>query len=133
MSIYDTFSTDKTLEKEGIVLDYGEFKFTVARAGGSNTQYQRLLEAKTKPYRRAIDTGTFDSKRSNQLMVEVFSEAVIKGWEGVTDREGKKLAFNQKNCVQVLTDLPDLFQDIMQQAQNMALYKETVKEDAAKN
>ena len=134
MSLYNTFETDKSLERDGIVLDYGfnsknqPVQIRIARAGGANTKFAKVLEQKMKPYKRAIANDTMDNKVAEKLLVEAYADAVILGWEGVEDREGSPLEYNRDNVVKVLTDLPDLFIDIQQQSQKSALYRAELRE-----
>ena len=71
MSLYSQFGTDKTVEKEGVFLQYGTTKdgkpiqIKICRAGGANTAYNRAMEAKTKPYRRQLQNGTLDMEVMN--------------------------------------------------------------------
>lgn len=134
MSLYNTFETDKSLERDGIVLDYGfnsknqPIQIRIARAGGANTKFAKVLEQKMKPYKRAIANDTMDNKVAEKLLIEAYADAVILGWEGVEDREGSPLEYNRDNVVKVLTDLPDLFIDIQQQSQKSALYRAELRE-----
>lgn len=134
MSLYNTFETDKSLERDGIVLDYGfnsknqPIQIRIARAGGANTKFAKVLEQKMKPYKRAIANDTMDNKVAEKLLVEAYADAVVLGWEGVEDREGSPLEYNRDNVVKVLTDLPDLFIDIQQQSQKSALYRAELRE-----
>jgi hypothetical protein len=125
MSLYKKFATDENAEAgEGIVLDYGDgVKIRIHRAGGGNKAFARILEAKTKPYRRQIDNGTIDQDVMRRLMAEIYAKSVIIGWEGVTDEDDHPLAFTEENVVKVLLDLPDLFRDIQEAASNAALFR----------
>jgi len=123
-SPYELFGTNTDHETKGVEIDYGSFSITVARAGGSNRKYAKILEQKTKPIRRALATGQVDPKRVVAIMREVFAEAVVLDWQGVTDKEGKKLAFNTKNCIKLFEDLPDLFADIQNQASSLQLFQD---------
>lgn len=127
------FKTDPTLETKGIVLNYGDFKITVARAGGANKAYVKCLERKSRPYRRAIQAETMDNELATAMMREVYVESVVLGWEGVLDAKGKSLPFSKENALQLFTDLPDLFQDVMEQAGKAALFREEIRETEAKN
>jgi len=80
MSMYSQFATDTNLERAGIDLDYGEFRVRIARAGGSNKRYARVLETKMKPHRRALQAETLDPKRAERLLVESYAEGVILEW-----------------------------------------------------
>ena len=142
MSLYTQFKTDSKLETSGIVLDYGDFKVTVARAGGANKKFARLLNAKTKAYKRAIQTDTMDVEVGDKIVREVYAEAVVLNWEtkvegkfkqGIEAQDGKLLPFNRENLIKTFENVPDIFTDIQQQASTFALFRETVLEEESKN
>lgn len=149
MSLYSQFKTDKSIEKEGIVLNYGknskgkDIEIRIARAGGANVQYAKLLEAKTKPYRRQIQNETLDNEVAEKITQEVYARTVVLGWNGVEfpilDEKGEEtgsfeeLPFNEKNCIRLFQDLPDLWSDIQQQSQRSALFRAELLEQDAKN
>ncbi len=129
--IYELFTTDESLEKDGFVLEYGEASFVIARAGGANKKFQSLMERKMRPYRSAINAGTMDESTAEKLLAEAYADAVVLAWDGVTDQDGEELVFNRENVIKVLTDLPDLFRDIQEQSQRVANFtKESFQEDA---
>ena len=131
-NLYELFETDNTLETEGIWYTFDkDTKFLLARAGGANTRFTKVLEAKTRPYRRQIDNGTIDNDLGNQLLIEAFSEAVVLGWSGVTDKAGKEMKYSVANCVKLLTDLPDLFTELREEATRVANFRnEEIEADA---
>jgi hypothetical protein len=143
--MYKQFKTDKNLETKGVVIDYGSFRVTIARAGGSNKKFVRVLEAKTKPFRRAIQTETMDNERASSLMAEVYAEAIILNWESKVgkifkvgieppeDGGDKLLPVTTKNILSTFDNLPDLFTDLQQQANQVALFREVILEDDAGN
>jgi len=134
MNPYKMFGNDKTLEAEkGIALDYGDFQIRVARAGGSNSNFARMLRTKLKPYKRQVDLGTMDDAVAQKILAEVYAESVILGWSGVTDTNGDVLEFNTENAVKLLLDLPDLFTDIQRQAENFTNFRQAELEDEVKN
>ena len=131
-TVYQAFETSKDLEQAGIVVDYGAFKFTIARAGGANRKFSNLLDRKLRPHRRAIQAGMFDDDTAQRVLAECYAEAVILGWEGVTDRDGNPLAFTRDNCVRLLLDLPGLFEDLREQAQNASNFLAAERDLAGK-
>ena len=66
MSLYKLFKTDEKLETDGVWLEYGQteegkpIRIKIARAGGRNVAFAKALEKATRPYRKAIQTGTLD-------------------------------------------------------------------------
>jgi hypothetical protein len=133
MSPYTLFATDNRLEQDGILLDYGSFRLRIARAGGANRRFAQVLEAKLKPHRRQIQTETLADEVAHRLIVEAYAEAVLLGWEGVVDAGGQPMPFTRDNAVRLLTDLPDLFRDLQEQATKAALFRRQAEEADEKN
>lgn len=128
--LYNQFGTNKTLEKEGVWLEYGQtpdgkpVRIKVARAGGQNLAYQKQMEKATRPHKKALQTGTLDNAVAEKLFREVYADSVIVGWENITDADGKPLVFSRENVVKVMEDLPDLFADIREAAANMSIFRD---------
>lgn len=135
MSFYKTFGTDNELENgKGLDLDYGsDGVITIHRAGGANKKYSTVAAQRLKPYARKIQNGTADPETISRVMAEIYAEAVIIGWKGVKGQDGKALAFNKENVVKLLTDLPDLFEDIQDQATRLSNFRQEQNEEIAKN
>lgn len=143
MTMYKSFKTDQKAEQEGIILDYGDFRVTVSRAGGSNKKYLQLLETRVRPFQRAIQAGTFDNERSQELLKDVYASTVIRDWEvkvgtewqqGIENPDGgPPLVFSRENILLTFNNLPDLFADIMEQAGKAVLFRLALREEAAGN
>lgn len=142
MSMYKQFESDQNAEQNGIVLDYQTFRVTVARAGGSNKKFQKTLEAVTRPYLRAIKTETIDPDKANELMIQTYADSIILGWEtlrdgqwvrGIESKDGELLPFTKANVAATLTALPNLYDDIREQAANAVLFRLSTREAAAGN
>lgn len=119
---YEMFKTNKTLETEGVILDYGAFQITVARAGGSNKKFQKVLSDLAKPHMLSMKNQTMDQDLQDRLMVEAYAEAIILNWKGVCDESGKKIPFTKANTIKLFTDLPDLFQNVVEQASKFSMF-----------
>jgi len=154
MGLKGQFATDQSLETKGIVIDYGDDRIRIARAGGANKAFVRLLEAKTKPLRRAIAVGAIDNDRSLAIMREIYADTIILGWEanmGTLTRpewrsgirpsdagedvgnDKELLPVNKENILKVFNNLPDLFIDIQQQAAAGALFRAEINEQSVGN
>lgn len=154
-SLYAMFKTDKEVETKGILINYGDVRFRVARAGGANQKFKNTFQELSKPYRRQIDNETLDDETAERIGREVYARAVILSWETrkrdengdlvkddtgkvvwepvfVTDK-GERLEFNVKNVMRVLEELPDLFTDIKVMAQNHANYRRSEEAEDAGN
>ena len=142
MSMYDTFGTDKDLEKTGIYLEYETFRIKVARAGGGNKRYAKSLEAHTRPYRRALQTETLSNDRAMELLRLAYADSVVIDWEvkqgddwvqGIETESGDLLPFTRKNVLETFKKLPDLFTEVQEQAGRATLYRQMVLEEDAGN
>lgn len=142
-SIYGAFLTDAALEKTGIWLDYGQFRVRIGRQGGANKAFARILEARTKPYQRAIKTETIEPAMVEKIIREVFAEAVVLDWETKNEvgEWTKKIEFKDgtsgnpipANYVRVFEEIPDLFADIQEQATKVSNFRQAVREANAGN
>ncbi len=123
-SLYGLYATDTKREAEGFwhpITD--DIKFLLARAGGQNSVFSKALEVKIRPHRRQIDNEDMDTALANSIMVEVFAATVIKDWVGVTDDEGKDLPCTKENIIHILTELPELFNELRDVATKHANFR----------
>lgn len=130
---YAQFETSPDLERDGIVIDYGTFQFVIARAGGANADYERVLQRLVRPYRRAAQAGTLDSKVRDDLVRQAFSETVVKGWKGVKGRDGNEIPFSPVAARKLFEDLPELFADLLVQSMTVANFLREGREADAGN
>ncbi len=149
MSMYRQLETDKSLETKGVEVDYGSFRVTLARAGGANKRYEKILDAKSKPHRRAMKTETMDNEVAIGVMREVYADSIILHWESkdakdkwVVGIEAKPkkvgdpiniVPFNRDNVVQAMIDLPELLIWFKEDAEKLSLYLVQLLEDDVKN
>lgn len=145
-SMYNQFETNKKLEQEGIWIDYGDFRVLASHAGGSNKEYVKYLEQKTKPYRRAIAAGMFSEERSRPMLFDVYAETIIKAWEVRDDKtdeikwksgipkKGKGfLEYNKENVMLTFKNLPELFFDIQKVVTEITAYRKADMVEDSKN
>ncbi len=138
MSMYDQLQTDPALETKGVEIDYGSLRVTLARAGGANKKYEKLLDVRSKPHRRAMKTETMDNEVAIGIMREVYADSIILHWEAKNakgewevgiEAKPKKPGdpvkvhpFTRDNAVQAMIDLPELLIWFKEDAEKLALY-----------
>lgn len=132
-SPYKAFRTSEQLERDGVFLDFGDFRIRIARAGGHNSAYTSRLAAAFRPYRRQIQTDTLGEAKAEEILLNVFADTVVKGWEGVTDEHGNPIEFSRGAVVKLFDDLPDLYRIVREEADKLANFRAEEVEDAAKN
>ena len=150
MSMYAQFQTDPKLEKDGVIIDYGDFRVTVARAGGANKEFRKAAEFFSRPHRRAIDAGIEDVDRDAKILRQVFARAIVKNWEmrlkdetddqgnpkwvqAIEQPDGSPAQFNPVVVERVLEELPDLFTDLQTTSTRASLYRKAGLEQDAGN
>ena len=133
-SIYSKFKTDKKAEQEGIILDYGDgITIKIARAGGSNLKFEKAVQAKMRKYGLQAKHDLLEPEQMRTIFREVLAETVVLGWTGFDDGEGNVLTCTQENVLKVFTDLPDLFDDVLEQSRKSSLFKNNLLEAEAGN
>lgn len=133
-TIYDKFGTNKKAEQEGIILDYGDgMTIKIARAGGSNIRFEKAAQAKMRKFGLQAKHDLLEPEQMRSIFREVLAETVVLEWTGFTDPEGNELSLTKENVIKVFTDLPDLFDDVLEQSRKSSLFKENILEGEAKN
>lgn len=80
MNMFEQFGTDGSYEKDGVWLDFEEFRVKLAHEGAGNPAFSRGIEAEAKPYRRMIQTGTMPQAKSEEIYIKVYSRVIVKDW-----------------------------------------------------
>jgi hypothetical protein len=143
LSMFEQFGTNSELEQEGVWADYGSFRIKIAHSGGANKKYSSAMETKTRPFRKAIQAGSFSEDRALPILIEVYSETIIKAWEiqssagewlkGIHSKDGGILPVTKENIMHTLHILPKLFEDIQEMSKSISAYREEILEEDSKN
>ena len=122
------------MEVSGIWINYGKGgKFLVARSGGANTKFAKMLEFNLRPHDHQMKIGKLDNEVATDLLIDTFIDAVLLKWEGVSGKDGKEIKFTKENAKTLFTDLPELFRDLQEQTSKMSNFQEKQTEDDAGN
>lgn len=143
-SIYQTFSTDPKLETNGILVEYDDLRFLLARAGGSNAKFRKVFQAKAKPYRYKIENELLSEDVANRMLAEAYAEAVIlradaKDEDGewvqnkLPTEDGSLTDATPAKITELLIKLPLLFTDVQSMASNVSNFRREQEEEDAKN
>ena len=132
-NLYKKFATNPDKEKDGIWVNYDDARFLIARAGGANTRFQVTLSSKIRPYKKQIASQTLSDEESAKIMVEVFVEGVLRGWENVEDENDNPLEFTRENAIKLLSDIPELLEFLREEAFLIGNFKDSLTEETVKN
>lgn len=160
--IFETYGTDRDAEVKGARVKADllpEAVFFVARAGGANEEFAKEGEKRFRPHRREIESGKLPQEKASRLLIELFIDTQLKGWEGVNVRKRNEdgspafeekfndqtgeiekvpvfepLEFTRENALKVFTRLPDLHLELQRKAQAITTFQNRDITDAdAKN
>jgi len=136
------YETDKNVEREGVVVEYSPgVEIKLARAGGANKKFSKVLTRLSRPHRRAIQTNTIDEKILTDMFITAYAQAIVLSWKGFTkdlitheDADAEtELDFNQENVEAVFHEQPNLFQDVQATADNIAIFRAEILEQDSGN
>lgn len=150
-SLYEIFATDAKAEKAGKWVDVGSASFLLARAGGSNTRFQKAMAAVLRPHQRRIQLGMMEPDEATALAIGPFVDHVLLNWRGLRpikrdeagqimrDPEtkaillGDEIPYSKDAARKLLTDLPDIFTTLQEEAQRVSNFAPEDIETAGKN
>lgn len=141
MALFDR-ETDPTKERDGVPLDFGDYRVTLRRQGGANDRYGIELEREMKPHRAALNAGVLPQAKVDEITFRAFARACVARWETLLSPEGWKdgidmrgtlVPCNEENLVAVFKALPGVFLDLREAARGEQLYRLAQREDDAGN
>lgn len=145
-SLTKRYKTDKDLERKGVGIEFDKNddgtvqRIDIARAGRANPEYLAVIDRIMKPHRRADTLGVLPAAKKDELTREAFAEAGIVGWSNIpaSDITGDPkavgyLPYSKANAVSLLTNLPELYTDLIELAVGRETFLEVEKEEDAKN
>jgi len=128
------WSIDKGSAEKGVDLLYDGYSIRVLPALRTNPKYTaRYRQALQKNKGKMKGGGELSIEDDDKLLAEVYADSVIVGWTNVVDGNGKKIPFTRANVIALLTDVPLLFLDVRNSAEDIALFRADLTEDTIKN
>ena len=133
MNIYEAFESDMADEAKTFPLS-DTASITLMPTGGEKAKvaFERMME----PYSVRLNAGGKLTEQENRkLNIEFFAKHIIKGWEGINDREGKEIKFSPETAIELLSDkkLERLFLLIVKIASDDDSFAAAREEDDAGN
>ncbi len=121
----EDYVTDGGAETQGITIKISDtVSFRCRRAGGRNMLYERALSKHSRPYMRRIRNGIMGNDELKwKILLPTYLDAVIIGWDGVTDEEGDDVPFGRGTCSEYLEAFPNVFDELVSIASDMAAFR----------
>jgi hypothetical protein len=128
-----TFSLDKDRVTKGVRFELDGVGYTMAYAGKSNTRWLKTVDRVFKPHRHSIQLEALPKEKQDELSLEVFVESLLLSWDGMTDDDGNTVAFSKEAAKELLTDLPELYDNLSNLCAQAKHYRAGVIETDTKN
>lgn len=139
-SLYKQYKTDTAKEESGVWFDVGMTNddktvpgFLVCRMGKTNKRYSKALEAATRPYRRLIQTGNLPDDVAEKTMREVFCRTIVIDCRNVFDADGKSVTYSVPAMGKLFSELPELYDEVQNFANQVSNFRAEALEAEAKN
>jgi len=137
MGLFETFSADTDLQKNGKWVEYGDCRVLIAFAGDGNPEYEKAMERHTRPYRRYLDSDKMimsDSmkKQVHEAVVAAYAHAVVRNWENVKEGD-QEIQYSPQEAKRIMLKLPAFFADVREFAGNISNYQSESDEFDEKN
>ncbi len=128
-SLYEKFQTDTSLEETGVWMEFAPGVFFCVRSSDSNAaRNEANAIAKARRPKVLMHGGLLPAKDADELEIRLVANALVTGWRGVTDAEGKDLPYTKENLRRIITDLPHLRREIVAMSNLTETYKQAASE-----
>lgn len=133
MNAYSLFESDADAETSGVWVPIADMKFKLARAGGLNDNFAKAVTKTFKPYQAAVASDTMPKELALELVINVFVDTVLLGWENVKGRDGAAIEYSKASAKKLLTELPNLFLKLQEEATKLSNFRKESLEIVAGN
>lgn len=141
--LFSTFGSDKEKESKGRwVYPAGDGEgmpaFRVARTGGANKAFVKAQMAALKPFQRLIQANQKNPTSEvldiiQKAQKDSFIGACLLEWKNVKNTKGEVFPFSKENAHTLLNQLPDLYDNLFEAANNLSTFQSEDVADEAKN
>lgn len=130
INLYTRYGSDTKKELEGVPFYIDKDSDTyikVARWSGRNIEHFKAQAEVASKLAHATEN------EREKARVQVFIKHLITGWNNIIDRDGNDLEFSEENALALLSDLPDLVDELFAFSTNRSNYSLDGVETTVKN
>lgn len=146
MSLTRNFKTNENAINKGVPVTLPENDdgsvptIYVARMHASNQRYQKAITAAMKPHQFEIQRGKFSEEKAQELLRSVFASTCVTGMVNVllSDVTGDEndtgfAEFTRENVERLLTNLPELYEMLVEKAKDIGSFLDASNKEVAGN
>lgn len=132
-SLYEMFGANETTSEEGKWFQFGKtIEIKIRRYKSKKSR--KVREALEAPYKRATKFGgNLPEDVATEIAIEHLAEGIIADWKGVVDKSGNPVKYSKAAAVVLLTDLPELRDNIAELSLNLDNFRDEEKEEVKGN
>ncbi|WBF76922.1 hypothetical protein PSV3_00220 [Septimatrevirus PSV33] len=82
---------------------------------------------------RQVELGTLKNEVAESLFMGVFVDTVLRGWKNVQGEDGKEIAYSKDAAISLLSELPDVYERLQEEAKLASNFRDNALEAEAKN
>ena len=133
----EIYGTNKKLEEEGVWYyppHLGEkIGFLLARMARTNRKWQTELTKLYKENKRLFDTKDASDPVLERKVCDLFCRKILLDWsDNMVNDEGVKVPYSVEAGTKLLIELPELYDELAEEASAKVRYQQEVHDDIAK-
>ena len=137
MNLFERYEVDRAAFRSGVPVEIDGAVFRVRFAGEENMAYQTALGVAAFKHRELFADVEANRAALEEIEPEIRAAAmyqnVVVGWDNVSGRDGKPLAFTRENWMDLALSCPRVLMTIRNAAENFSAYRAKRAEEAAEN
>jgi hypothetical protein len=122
-SMESLFGSNPGKETEGVVIQYGTLRVRLARAGGANKQFAKVLEEERRPYARLITNDILPDDLARDMMYRTYAKTIVLEWSGMV-YGGAEVPFTVDNCIKMFNEMPEFFQFVFEESKRLSNFRD---------
>lgn len=127
------FGMNEEMERDGVNIQFGPLKISLARMGGSNTKFAKVFEELTRPYRRMIENNVdLPEDIMQEILFKSFAIGCVRSWN-LRDADGKPVPCTPDNVVDRFKKYPEFYRFVSTEAARSANYRQRALETESGN
>lgn len=134
MARLSSLKSDSKKESEGVWVKW-EHGVSLLIARLNNPGFQEFIREATRDHTKAIRDGRFENDKMEEISIEAMAHHVLLGWKNIEGDDGKPLKYSPEVALELMKDpgLRDLYQFVLTQANERALFRQEVEEESKGN
>lgn len=128
------YATDNKLETEGVWYSppsLPHIGFKLARMSRANREWQTQFAVIYRQNKRLFDNSDLNNPVLLAKTLKLFCNTILVDWRGITNDEGTVVPYTVAAGIKLLTELPDLYEELSDEAGLKDRYRQEEADEIA--